>query len=148
MDDASRKALSNIEEHGCHILHVLEDDEGPRFSYSIGVEKTHGHPDAVILGLKKELAHSLLNEYAGRVSDGEVFEPGEMYSGFLEGFDVCFRLVETKYYRDYFGWGIWLNDGLDFRMLQLVYPSTSGVWPWSPEASDDFLYFQPALYAA
>lgn len=139
------KALSDIEQYGCHILHVLEDETGPRFTYSIGIEKTSQHPELLVTGLKRETSHFIVNEYNSRIRNGESFLPDEMYSGFLGDFDVLFQPVLKEHYEDYFGWGLWLYGGDKFRVYQLIWPSTSGVWPWNPAAPDDYTYFIPSL---
>lgn len=147
MDKGEEKALSDIEEYGCHILHVMEEGEHPGFTYSIGIEKSTGQPELIVTGLKKELAHWMINEYNGRVKSGEVFEPNKCYNGFLDGFEITFKEVEKTHNSEYFGWARWLYKGDNFRVLQLIYPSTSGVWPWDPDAPDDFTWFIPRLYA-
>jgi len=145
MDEYEQKAIDDIEKYGCHILHVMEDEENPRFTYSIGIEKSTGKPDLIIYGLKNEVAQWLINEYNNRIRNGEVFEPSKLYGGFLDGFDIAFIEVEKKHYKEHFGWGLWYNKDENFKMLQLVYPSTLGVWPWDKEAPEDFTWFQPLL---
>ncbi len=147
MDKEEDKVLGDIEEYGCHIIHVMEDGEYPRFSYSIGIEKNTRQPELIITGLKPELAHWMINEYNYRVKVGEVFDSNKYYQGFLADFDVVFKEVEKKHFAEYFGWARWFYKGDGFKVLQLVYPSTSGVWPWDPEAPDDFTWFMPSLYA-
>jgi hypothetical protein len=147
MDANEKRALEDIEKYGCHILHVLEDETHPRFSYSIGIEKRNSQPELIVTGLKNDLAASVINEYCTRVQSGEVFHPNEFYSGFIEGFDVTFKVVEKKHYREYFGWGIWLYKGEGFRVLQLLFPSTAGIWPWEDDAPSDYTWFLPKLYA-
>jgi hypothetical protein len=147
MDNGDEKALKDIEEYGCHILHVMEEAEYPRFSYSIGIEKCTELPELIVTGLKQEIAHWMINEYNNRIKDGEVFEPNNFYEGFLDGIEVTFKEVEKKHYREYFGWGRWLYKNYNFKVLQLIYPSTSGVWPWDKDASEDFTWFIPKLYA-
>jgi len=147
MDQYEEKALKDIEEYGCHVLHVMEEDDYPRFTYSIGIEKTSSQPEVIVTGLKQEIAHWMVNEYNRRVRAGECFEQDKFYSDFLEGFEVTFKEVEKKHYPEYFGWGKWLYKGEDFRVLQLIYPNTSGAWPWQADAPDDFKWFVPKLYA-
>jgi hypothetical protein len=147
MEPGDEKALSDIEEYGCHILHVFEQADYPQFSYSIGVEKKTGRPELIVTGLNREVAHWVINEYNNRIRGGETFQPDTFYSGFLEGFDVTFKEVEKKHYREHFGWGIWLYKSTDFRVLQLIYPSTRGVWPWDEAAPPDYTWFIPKLYA-
>ena len=147
MDQYEEKALSDIEEYGCHVLSVMEEAEYPGFTYSIGIEKKTKQPEVIITGLKQEIAHWMVNEYNNRVKAGEVFEAGKFYPDFLEGFDVTFKEVEKKHYTEYFGWGRWLYNGNDFRVLQLVYPTTAGIWPWEANASEDYKWYIPKLYA-
>jgi hypothetical protein len=81
MDAGEKKALSDIEEFGCHIIHVLEDEEGPPFVYSVSVQKSSGAPEAMVIGLKQPIAHFVVNEYNRRVRSGERFSPGARYDG-------------------------------------------------------------------
>ncbi len=108
MDKYEEKALSDIDEYGCHILNVLEDEENPRFSYSIGIEKYTNQPEIIVTGLKQEIAQWMINEYNNRVRAGELFEENKYYEGFLDQFEVTFKKVEKIHYREYFGWGHWL----------------------------------------
>ena len=147
MEQFEKKALKDIAEYGCHMLHVLEEDNYPSFTYSIGIEKTSHQPEVIITGLKQEIALWMVNEYNSRVKSGEIFEPGKLYAGFLDSFKVTFKEVEKKHYSEYFGWGHWYYKGNDFRVLQLIYPSTSGVWPWDKAAPEDFIWYVPKLYA-
>ncbi len=145
MDKGERKALKDINAYGCHVIHVLEDSAHPKFTYSIGIEQTSGQPELIVAGLKSEIAHFMVNEYNRRIKEGERFEPGQRASGFIEGFDVEFRLVHKSHYRDYFGWAFWLYKGDNFRVFQVVWPTTSGIWPWETGASEWYLYVQPLL---
>ena len=145
LDKNEQKALNDIEEYGCHVLHIMEGEGQPQFTYSIGIGKQQGKPDLIVVGLKRELSHSLINNYKDRLLDGETFEPGKYYSDFLGGFDVCFIAVDKAYYKEYLGWGLWLNEGDDFEMLQLIWPTTEGTWPWSPDKSEFYQWAQPIL---
>lgn len=145
MDEYEQKALDDIKKYGCHILHVMEDEKNPRFTYSIGIEKSTNQPDLIIYGLKNDIAQWMINEYKNRIKAGEVFEPFNQYGGFLDGFDVVFIEVGKRHYKEHFGWGNWYNKGSNFKMLQLVFPSTSGVWPWDEDAPEDFTWHQPLL---
>ncbi len=145
-DDA--KALADIEKYGCHILHVMEDKSVPRFSYSIGIHKKANRPELIVTGLKQELAHWIINEYNSRVRDGEEIEAGQLYSGFLEGFDVIFKPVLQEHYKEYLGWGLWLYGDSEFPVYQLIWPSTKGTWPWDADASCGYRWMVPLLCEA
>lgn len=146
MDESERKTLADIEQYGCSVMHVHDPDERlPPFSYSIGVSKSSGAPEVVVVGLSQPLAHFIVNEYNDRVRAGEVFRVGHRYGGFIEGFDVLVVAVERKHYPDYFGYNLWLYQSANFEVLQLMYPNTSGVWPWQDQADQWFRARQPLL---
>jgi len=145
MDRGEQKALADIDRYGCHVIHVLEEDELPSFTYSVGIQRSSGRPEGVIVGLKQPLAHSVINEYNRRAQEGEVFTPGEQYSGFIEGFDLVVERVDPEFYHEYFGWNLWLYGGPEFDVIQLVWPSTDGVWPWQIDAPASFRDWQPLL---
>jgi hypothetical protein len=143
MDAAEQKALADIEQYGCHVLHVLGDETGPPFSYSVGVQKTTGAPEVVVLGLAQPVAHFVVNEYNRRVRAGERFEVGARYDGFLEGFAVQVERVAREHYAEYLGWNRWLYGSDDFAVLQILYPTAGGTWPWEPGGQGWFLSDYP-----
>lgn len=145
MDKGEEKAIKDISQYGCHVLNILGEEEHPPFSYSIGIEKTSGQPELVVVGLKHELSQFMINEYNRRVRSGQSFKSGQRASDFLEGFEIEFREVHQSHFREYFGWGIWLYKGTGFRVLQAVWPTTSGVWPWEQGTSEYYLHIQPLL---
>jgi Domain of unknown function (DUF4262) len=145
MNDGEKKALADIEEYGCHVIHVLEDEERPPFSYSVGIQRTSGAPEVIVIGLKQPIAHFVVNEYNSRVRGGESFAAGARYEGFLEGFRVQFEVVTPDHFDKYMGWDKWLYRGKTFEVLQIVYPTTDGIWPWEPRADEWFRTRQPIL---
>ncbi len=146
LDEHEQKAIDNIEEYGCHVMHVFGEDL-PRFTYSVGIFGKTNQPEIIVMGLKKDVAHIIVNDYNDFVRDGKIFEPGKYYSEFLNGYDVTFIEVTKEHYKEHFGWDIWHYDGTSFPVLQLIYPDKSGIWPWNDKASDDFKWFQPVLGA-
>jgi hypothetical protein len=145
MERVEDKTRQHITEFGCSVIHVAEEGELPPFTYSVGISEQTGEPEVVVIGLKRELAHFMVNEYNKRVRAGEKFIVGKLYSGFIEGFNVLAEEVPTVSYDEYFGQNLKLYGGPHFRVLQLIYPTTTGVWPWSNEASENFRNRQPVL---
>ncbi|MFC4728957.1 DUF4262 domain-containing protein [Coralloluteibacterium thermophilus] len=146
MNDYERNILAHIDEYGCSVTSVFDPDgEGPPFSYSIGIVRSAGAPELIVVGLGSKISHWLVNEYNRRVQAGDRFSQGVPYSGFLEGFAVQFGPVDRHHRKEYMRSAHWLHGGTDFEALQLIWPSTSGVWPWDPEADDAFRRSQPLL---
>lgn len=136
---------NNIEEFGCTVMHVLAEGSLPPFAYSIGIQQQTGAPEVLVIGLKRPIAHSFVNTYNSRVRAGERFEAGKLYAGFLEGFEVAVVEVPVQAYAEYLGQSMDFYGGPTFKTLQIIYPSTSGVWPWSEEADASSREWQPVL---
>ena len=147
MDHAEQKALSNIDEYGCHIIHVLEEDGLPPFSYSVGIWKSSSAAELIVVGLDRKIAHLVINDYNARVRDGWRIEEGQVAGDFLKGFDCLFREMGKAHYPEYLGWCRWLYGGDHFPTLQMIYPNTKGIWPWQADASEWFKQRQPVLAA-
>jgi Domain of unknown function (DUF4262) len=142
---SDQKTLDNIKEYGCHVLGVLEGEDEPTFTYSIGIYETQGKPELLILGLDTKLAHSMVNNYNDRLKSGEIFRPGEYYSGFLEGFDICFVEVDEEYHNEYpLACNTHYGDD-PYKVYQLVWPTTDGQWPWDNNTSEFYQWSQPIL---
>src|SRR5262245_10606065 len=145
MDAAESKALADIKRYGCHVIHVRAEGELPPFSYSVGIQRSAGAPEIIVIGLKQPVAHYFVNEYNDRIRAGYRFAPGQVVTGFVEGFECQIRSVHPSWQREYLGWDIWLYGGAPFDVFQLVYPTTSGVWPWDAAADEWFRAWQPLL---
>ena len=91
------------------------------------------------------MAHFIVNEYNRRVRSGERLEVGHFYSEFIEGFEVFVEEVPLSEYDDYFGQAIDFYGGRAFKVLQVIYPTTKGIWPWAEDAPKSFQEWQPIL---
>lgn len=145
-DEREHKALADIETYGLHIINVMAEGDLPPFSYSIGIERSLGMPELIIVGLKYQVAQSAINECYRQMKEGVQIVPGARIAGLLGGgFECAVGQVSLAHYKEYMGWALWLYEGENFRAHQIVFPSTDGVFPWEPEASDWFRNWQPLL---
>jgi hypothetical protein len=145
LSDGDKKFLNDIEEYGWNVTKVLEDESGPGFGYSTGLFKSYKHPEIIIIGLKLDLIHSIINGIGEDVRNGKAFLPGNFYSGLIEGFDCYFISVEKKYYDEYMGYAKWYYKGVDFPMIQCVYPTVKGIYPWQQNWPKEIENLQPVL---
>ena len=145
LDPHEQKCLADIEQYGCHILHIMEGDGYPPFSYSVGINRSSDAPELIVIGLSRELSHNIINEYCHRARTGRRYQAGDVGEEFLDGFSCHFRKVAREHYPWHFGWNLWLYDGPQFEALQLVYPDTRGIWPWQVPEDDPFRRWQPLL---
>jgi hypothetical protein len=139
------KTKDDIAKYGCTVMHVMEEGESPPFAYSIGITQETGAPEIVVIGLKQPMAHFIVNEYNHRVKSGEKIEVGEFYSEFIEDFEVFVEDVPLSAYDDYFGQAIDFYGGRAFKVIQIIYPTTKSIWPWTEDAPKSYQVWQPVL---
>lgn len=141
-----KRVADDIREYGCHVISVFDPEEAtPYFSYSIGVQETSDVPEVIVVGLKPELGGFMVNEYNRQVRAGTRFKRGVLYPGFLEGFDVYIEPARKKVVAQYtFGCDRYYGDK-EYSVVQIVWPSTAGVWPWQKGASEWLKVNQPML---
>jgi len=145
MDDDDKKVLADIEEYGWHIVQVLEDEEGPTFSYSVGMYRTLGRPEVIVIGLPIDLAKDIINGIGQGIRNGAAYTPGQEYDDILEGYKCAFVEVGSQWYREYFGYATWLYKGNDYPVVQCVWPNMKGHYPWAAEFEESLKWRQPVL---
>jgi hypothetical protein len=78
-----KKLVDDVERHGCQIISVREELGFPGWCYTVGLSDGLGCPELIVIGLKPGVAHSLLNECAGRLQQGLCVGEGERVDGLL-----------------------------------------------------------------
>ena len=144
-DETEQKAIDDIREHGLHVVAVAEDDEGPGFAYSIGLFENYAHPEIIIMGLKVDLAHLLLSNMAFDIKAGMSFTAGEFHEGILDDFLCYFGEVPREHFREFVGWARWFYQGDNFSLVQCVYPTVKGIFPWEKDFPEETRWHCPML---
>jgi hypothetical protein len=98
------------------------------------------HPE-IIIGLKRELAHVLLNNMAYDIKNGKNYTVGEFHEGVLDDFLCYFGEVPKSEYKETVGWAIWFYEGVDFPLIQCVYPTVGGKFAWEKDFPEDARFF-------
>ena len=140
-----KKQLSDIKEYGLHVLHVLEGEKGPTFSYSVGLFHNYQHPEIIMIGLKRDLAHILINNIGYDVKHGKAYKSGHFYDNILDNYECLMVEMDAKYYDEYLGQAIRFYKNNDFPVLQCLYPTVEGNYPWEEEWPEDIKDLQPLV---
>lgn len=141
-----KRVAADVDKYGCHVISVFDPEEKrPSFSYSVGIQATSGAPEAIVLGVRPNLGHSMINEYNDQVRKGVRFERSVQYPGFLEGFNIYVESTKSTLLSEYTLGCTRFYKGTDYSVVQLIYPTTDGVWPWQKAASEWFKSNQPML---
>lgn len=145
LSDSDKKVFDDVEQYGWHVVKVMGDDSGPGFGYSVGLFKTFGQPEMIIIGLRLDLIHSVINDIGEDLRNGRSYQSGGFYSGFIEGYDCYFVNVDVKYYSEYVGYARWFYKGDEFPLLQCIYPTKKSVYPWQNDWPEEISGLQPIL---
>jgi hypothetical protein len=142
-----RKLVEDVEQFGCHIIQVREENWMVGWGYTIGVYESTRQPEIVVVGLKPETAHRVLNECARRFRDGARFEDGHREKDPLTNVDCEFRQVEHRWLRQLMGYAIWFYGDDDFPAVQCIYPDMSNRFPWEAGFDSSWRDRQALLFA-
>lgn len=138
MTKSEQKNIDDIKKFGWIVTMVMdkadESTDEPNFAYSIGLFETFGLPEILIIGLKPELQHIIINNIGEDYKAGKKLESGTFQKDIIDNFDCWVVEVDKKYYKDYFGRALWYYKNDNFPVYQIVYPTTKGIFPWE----DDF----------
>ncbi|NJN51772.1 MAG: DUF4262 domain-containing protein [Gammaproteobacteria bacterium] len=144
--DNDRKIARDVEAYGCHVISVFDPEEThPPFSYSVGIQATSQAPEAIVIGLSSQLGHAMINEYNTRVRQRVEFRRGIQYTGFLEGFGIYVEPTRSDRLSEYTLGCTRYYKGSPYAVVQLIYPTTSGLWPWQTQAPERYKANQPML---
>jgi len=134
-----------VKSHGWVVQLIREEGDLPAFAYTIGLHRTFGGPELIVVGLRTEVMHGMLNDCGERMRAGETLPVGTPFSGVLEDYDVLLRPVTSpESYREYVGYGLWFYGGPNFPLLQLVWPDKEGRFP-GQEGANPFMKTQQPL---
>lgn len=146
LDGSDRKLLSDIDRVGWHVIMILEGDGTPGWSFSVGLFETFKHPEVVVFGLPLELSGQVINGIGADIQKGKTFESGQEYPEILEGVLCTYRPVLRQWYRPFLGYAMWYYRGLEFPVLQCIWPDKKQHYPWQPEFKKAWLSAQPLLF--
>lgn len=138
------KVLENIKRVGWHCTAVLAGENSPPFTYTVGLFKTHGMPELLIIGLPDTLSYKLLDDMIGLLLKDELdlSVPSDII---IKNYSVFFVEIDKRHFADYIKSAIWFNDGVDFPAYQMVWPSQDGLFPWDKDATEAYRKAQPLL---
>jgi Domain of unknown function (DUF4262) len=141
LNDFEKDILYNVETYGCHINYIFDNKSiNPSFSYSVGLFSNFQQPEILIIGLKQELSHILINNICLDYKESKSLKIGAYNSDILDGFDCLVLEVDKNYYEDYVLSANWYYEERDFPVVQIIYPTINGVFPWEKDFPNQLNY--------
>jgi hypothetical protein len=98
-----------------------------------------------MLGLSQELMSNTIACIADDIKNGKTYDAYSWSPDLLRDFECYFIEVDKANYSGYVLSDIRLYGGNDFPLLQCVYPTTEGIYPWEEEWPDNIKNLQPLL---
>ena len=145
MKPAEQKIYDDVEKFGWHVINVFEDDDYPEFSYSIGFFHFFNHPEVIIIGLRHELVHVLINNMGEDVRKSTSYSREGFYSNILDDFDCWIGTVPETHFPNHVGWASWFYKTNAFPLVQCVYPTVDGIFPWDPVFPENTRFYSRVI---
>lgn len=140
-----KQTKSDIEKFGLSVIIIEATDYLPSFAYSIGLWQKFNHPEIICFGLRTQTLHTIINDVADLIKNGQVIQAGKTYDNIFENSKTEFLNVDKRNLGDYFGTAIDFYNSYDFQALQLVWTDRNDKFPWEKGFVEDFIYKQPLL---
>ena len=148
LDEHEQEFVTQIREHGWHSTSVLEDDEGPGFTYTTGFCVNLGMPEVILFALNPDVAHDVLWDVYREAKGGRQFPIGVRVPDVFANVDAFLVPVGKEAYPYFLGWSTWFYGGDEFPCVQLVWPDKEGRFPWQDGIEESFKRLQPDISAA
>ncbi|RZS34355.1 uncharacterized protein DUF4262 [Herbihabitans rhizosphaerae] len=137
--------LAEADQHGNAVVEVPPDQHGAPYTFTVGAWRRFGVPEAVVIGLPKDMGPVLVNAYVEQARAGRRFVPGQLYDDFFDGVPVTVERVHKGHYPEFLGSAFLIYRTGDFPAVQLIVPTPEGQWPWNADAPEGFADWQPIL---
>lgn len=140
-----QKVIDDVAQHGWMCVHLMaEGHEGP-YSYTVGLFRTYGHPELAVFGLSSEVAHQVLSIAVAAIQQGHALDPSRPASGLIEGCSCLLASVPVFEFSRYFGVCRSYYEGDRFGLLQIIWPTRQGQFPWDTGSNPVFRAMQPIV---
>jgi len=144
-DELLEKTKHNIEKYGLQVISIRASEYLPSFSYSIGLLESYQHPELICFGLSTDLMHTLINDVAALIKQGEKTESGRNYDNIFANSDAQFVQVDARNVPDYFTLALKYYQLDQIPAIQLVWTDRKNRFPWDMGFEEEFVYKQPLL---
>jgi hypothetical protein len=90
--------------------------------------------------------HSVVNSVGDDVRAGKRFEVDQRYPDLIEAYSCTFKTVNAVWYHPFLGYANWYYKGMDYPVLQCVWPDRQSLYPWETDFNPNWLWAQPLLF--
>lgn len=143
--DADQRVLRDIADRGWHVVVVDEISDRPGWAFSIGLQRSFGHPEVVVFGLPERANREIVDRVARDVAAGRPHPAGSACDTILAGLRCELRAVAREWHTLLLGYATWYYGGDDFSAVQLLWPDRDDRLPDRTDFDPDLAGLQPLL---
>lgn len=136
------QTLKNVEKYGWAVVGVLEDDDYPGFTYTIGLEKNYNMPEIIIFALSPKLAHHLIENI---IKNKMTIETSTVNYELTNFPSVFAKINDQKNIDEHFLFAKHYYEEESFNAVQLYWSDKEGRLPFEKEFDEEFIPYQPFL---
>lgn len=135
-DDLFEKRLVlEVAEKGFSVVHQ------PGSCYTVGVWKTHQHPELIVFGLPAERGQKLLIEAVQQLP----LQTGQEIASLTDKYSLRPQPVKLEHHREFLSYNRWYYRGDGFQAWQLTWPDADHRFPDDPQHPERLRQLQPLL---
>ena len=135
-DDLFEKHLvEEVAQKGFSVVHQ------PGSCYTVGLWKTHQHPELIVFGLPAERGQKLLEQAAAHLP----LQLGEETTQLTDEYPLRPTEVKMEHHREFLSYNRWFYRGDHFQSWQLIWPDPDHRFPDDPQHPERFRQVQPTL---
>jgi len=146
LDALDIEIITDVRDHGWHLVRVAEENGSPGWVHSIGFYENFSHPEVVIFGLEDNVLTGVIEDIGNDIRGGKRYSCGQSFGGILEGVECTFKPVHRRWFASFLNDCEWYYGGDSFGVLQCVWPDREGRSPWSEEFATEWCGLQPLLF--
>ncbi len=139
------KALDDIRRVGWHILGIEGDETTPSVVHTVGLQKTFGHPEMVMVGLKVDTMMQIVSDLGQRVADGVTISAESELNDVLEGYPVRFEEALPVAHERFLPGAHEFYGESGFKALQCLWPDKAGRFPGDRDVAATCSSVEPRL---
>lgn len=124
-----------------------DDKDIPSSFYTIGLTSKFNHPEIFVSGLSRGLLDHVVEDFANRISNGQRFGDGDLFSDLVGDTQCCLRTALPQHFPRYMPQALEILESAS-SALQCVWPDQNNKYPWDEGFSVDMRHRQPALWQA
>lgn len=140
------RTIVHVKEYGWSVVLVPAEGDRPGWAYTVGLWHSHRSPELAMFGGDVYEMEVCLNTLGGQIAGGHPVADGEERTDVIEGQAVALRAVKPRWYEALFGRALAFYRRPPLPFVQVIWPDSSGRFPWHPGGDTAYLRAQPILW--